>query len=421
MKVILNKGLSLFMAALVLGMAALSVLMQTEAASPYMLSVNVTANVVTVYYNDEPIRAMTCSTGEDTPKKGTKYLREKYRWKSLYHNSYGQYCTRYDDHMLLHSVPYMRANDNSALAMGLFDLLGQSDSMGCIRLLCGDAKWLYENVPSGTKVTFYCDEENPGELGWPYHPARRNISMVSGYDPTDPDETTLWEQYMQSAFDADYYLANNPDLLGIDAHWTDVTLRLHWLMEGMNEGRQASPYFNVNTYKAAHPELVPYYGDTNFKYISQYNYDVARGVNVPKALANEDEVIPTSTQAADGSIVTVTAMADGNTSRVVKAPDGSASATITKQLEDGRVVTVEAELKVPEQQQTTGTTQQTTGTTQQTTGTTQQATGTTQQVTGTTQQATGTTQQTTGTTQQVTGTTQQTTNTDNSQQIVVFE
>ncbi|MBQ7678212.1 MAG: L,D-transpeptidase, partial [Lachnospiraceae bacterium] len=312
-----------------------------QAASKYEVEVNVTANVITVYENGTPIRAMTCSTGEDTPRKGTRHLREKYRWKNLYHNSYGQYCTRYDDHMLFHSVPYMGAEDNSTLSGGLFDRLGTPDSMGCIRMLCGDAKWFYDTVPTGTKVSFYCDKDNAGPLGFPYCSSRRDIPMNGGFDPTDPAENNDWNRYYQSAFDADYYLANNPDLMELDKHWTDVTLKLHWVMEGMHEGRQASPYFNVNAYKEAHPEYKEIYGDTNFKYVIQYNADVAKGTNVPESLtkAQAGEAISNTYQKQDGSIITITSLADGRTYRQVTAPDGTVTASITKQEDNGSVTT----------------------------------------------------------------------------------
>ncbi len=337
-----------------IGMTVLAVLApaaDVSAASPYTVSVNVTANVITVYYGDTPIRAMTCSTGEDTPRKGTRYLREKYRWKNLYHNSYGQYCTRYDDHMLFHSVPYMIDGDNSSLAAGLFDKLGTPDSMGCIRLLCGDAKWFYDTVPSGTKVTFYCDAENPGALGWPYCSSRQGISMKGAYDPTDPAENVDWNRFCQSAFDPEYYLAYNADYESIDQNWTDVTLKLHWVMEGMYEGRKASPYFDVNVYKGQHPELHEAYGDNLFRYIVQYNADVAKGINVPESLvrAQEGEDVTETAIATDGSTVTFVKQASGGVLRTIVFPDGTVKKSITKMDENGSVKTTVLSVESPVQ------------------------------------------------------------------------
>ena len=325
-----------------------------EAASPYTVSVNVTANVITVYYGDTPIRALTCSTGADTPRKGTRYLREKYRWKSLYHNSYGQYCTRYDDHMLFHSVPYMRDGDPSSLSGGLFDKLGTPDSMGCIRLLCGDAKWFYDTIPSGTKVTFYCDSENPGPLGFPYCSSRRGIHMGGGYDPTDPGEETDWNRYYQSAFDPCYYLAKNPQLLELDSYWTEATLKLHWVMEGMHQGLVASAYFNVNTYKEQHPEIQDEYKDELFRYVLQYNSDVNKGINVPTTWidAQEGRLVTSTVPTEDGGTLTLTKSVDGTVSRIETAADGTITATLTYMDDYGIVKTVPAVVKTPEPEQT---------------------------------------------------------------------
>ena len=48
-----------------------------------------------------------------------------------------------------------------------FNLLGEAASLGCVRLTCADAKWIYENCKAGTEVVVYDDKENPGPLGKP--------------------------------------------------------------------------------------------------------------------------------------------------------------------------------------------------------------------------------------------------------------
>ncbi len=53
-------------------------------------------------------------------------------------------------------------------------------------------------------------------------------------------------------FDAKWYLAENPDLKGID-----IPLVEHFLSIGWKEGRDPSPYFNMKAYLAKHPEILP--------------------------------------------------------------------------------------------------------------------------------------------------------------------
>ena len=49
--------------------------------------------------------------------------------------------------MIYHQVDY------DALSTKSYNLLGSRASHGCIRLLVSDAKWVYENIGEGVKVT----------------------------------------------------------------------------------------------------------------------------------------------------------------------------------------------------------------------------------------------------------------------------
>ena len=91
-----------------------------------------------------------CSTGNDTPY-GTYYTPAKYRWKELMGPSYGQYSTRIVGGILFHSVPYKKRNPYT-LSANAFNQLGTTCSHGCIRLMCIDAKWIYDNCGLGTRV-----------------------------------------------------------------------------------------------------------------------------------------------------------------------------------------------------------------------------------------------------------------------------
>ena len=107
---------------------------------------------------------------------------------------YGQYATRIVGSILFHSVPYTKQNPAN-LEYWEYDKLGTKASAGCIRLTVIDAKWIYDNCKSGTKVEFYSDS-NPGPLG---KPTAQKISdadeNVRVWDPTDPRSDNPWKTY----------------------------------------------------------------------------------------------------------------------------------------------------------------------------------------------------------------------------------
>lgn len=131
-----------------------------EVEIPYYIKVNNQANVVTVYKKDSngrytvPIKTMICSIGIATPESGVYTISDKYTWRLLEGNVYGQYACRIVDSILFHSVPY-KEKDKSTLEWWEYDKLGTSASLGCVRLTVSDAKWIYDNCIPGTKVEFY--------------------------------------------------------------------------------------------------------------------------------------------------------------------------------------------------------------------------------------------------------------------------
>ena len=66
-------------------------------------------------------------------------------------NVWGQYCTRIYGNFLFHSVYYMSRNPGD-LSVSAYNALGTTASHGCVRLTCGDAKWMYDNCPLGTTI-----------------------------------------------------------------------------------------------------------------------------------------------------------------------------------------------------------------------------------------------------------------------------
>lgn len=175
---------------------------QQEEEFPYYLKINRQQNVVTVYEKDEngeytvPVKAILCSTGlyNATPK-GVFHISNKYVWRQLNGGVYGQYASRITGGVLFHSVPYASKN-KSTLYTDKYNKLGQQASMGCVRLTVADAKWIYDNCPSGTTVEVY-DSEDPGPLGKPETIKIDKDNANKGWDPTDPDEKNPWHQWSE--------------------------------------------------------------------------------------------------------------------------------------------------------------------------------------------------------------------------------
>lgn len=169
---------------------------------PYHIAVNRKQNIVVVYTVDEdgyytvPHKAFVCSCGildeqgiVHTPI-GTYNTLNKYVWRELFGDVYGQYATRIVGHILFHSVPYYRM-DKSSLKWSEYNKLGEAASEGCVRLTVEGAKWIYDNCPLGTFVTLYDSDgtepfEKPTAIKIPEDSENR------GWDPTDPDPENPW-------------------------------------------------------------------------------------------------------------------------------------------------------------------------------------------------------------------------------------
>lgn len=166
-----------------------------SAASNYMIKINKKANCVTIYKQKKngdykAVKAMICSTGYAT-KLGTYSLGEKIRWHVLDGPCYGQYCTRIYGSVLFHSVWYSGENNPATLSISSYNKLGTTASHGCVRLTVKDAKWIYKNIPSGTKVVIYSSKK-PGPLG---KPKAIKLPYTYAWDPTDTDNpNNPWNQ-----------------------------------------------------------------------------------------------------------------------------------------------------------------------------------------------------------------------------------
>lgn len=194
---------------------------RAQAASPYKIRVNVQRNVATVYKRKnnrwKPIRAMLVSTGQPwspTPV-GTFRTTSKYSWRILYGPVRGRYCTRLGNtNYLFHSVWYPMeysgggiSHNKTNMSMRDFRKLGSPASQGCIRLSVMDAKWIYDNIPTGTVVQTY-KSSTSSPLGRPKRvPTKKNSSF--DWCPTDSDPNNPHFYLRKARFD----LSKKPKVL----------------------------------------------------------------------------------------------------------------------------------------------------------------------------------------------------------------
>ena len=177
-------GILLFAACFILG-SSLQTKNVSAAKAKYVVKVNKQQNCVTAYKVTKnnrlkPVRAMICSAGNATPL-GTFSLGEKYRWHKMNGNCYAQYCSRIHGGILFHSVWYYYNYNPASISSTEYNKLGTLASHGCIRLTTKDAKWIYDNVSSGSKVIIY-NSSNPGPLG---RPTAVKLPGRMSWDPTD--------------------------------------------------------------------------------------------------------------------------------------------------------------------------------------------------------------------------------------------
>lgn len=162
---------------------------RNKAKNLYAIKVNRTANCVTVYTYDEkgkytvPVRAMVCSTGlNNATITGNYTIGIKTEWLFLVGDVFGRYISGISGDYLFHSVPYYTLNEQD-LEVEEFNKLGEQASQGCVRLAVSDAKWIYDNCPTGTAVNIYDDVETAGPLGKP--DTIKITDFNNKWDPTD--------------------------------------------------------------------------------------------------------------------------------------------------------------------------------------------------------------------------------------------
>ena len=167
---------------------------------PYLVAVNRAMCTVTVYGKDAagnytvPVKAIVCSVGREgheTPT-GRYTTTNRYEWRLMVDASYGRYAIRIHGGILFQSVCYY-SPDRSDLEYDEYNKLGSPASLGCVRMSVRDARWLYDNCPTGFPTVIYDDAALSGPLGKP-DPIRIDPAdeVRRGWDPTDPSEYSPW-------------------------------------------------------------------------------------------------------------------------------------------------------------------------------------------------------------------------------------
>ncbi len=125
--------------------------------TPYLLFISIEDQKIYVYKNNnnnwEMEKEFKCASGEEgtetpigifkTGARGTWFHSAKF-------NKGAKYYTQFDGEFLIHSVPYY--TDRFRVWEKNLD---RPMSHGCVRTDTEDAKWIYENIPYGTKVIIY--------------------------------------------------------------------------------------------------------------------------------------------------------------------------------------------------------------------------------------------------------------------------
>ncbi len=123
------------------------------AEKPLWVKVSIPEQMVFVYdANNKVVQNYICSTGKDGDDTPVGTFTVGDRGQSFYSEQYQEgayYWTRFKGAFLFHSVPF---DEHQKFEPEEAAKLGTKASHGCVRLELENAKWIYDNLPKGTKV-----------------------------------------------------------------------------------------------------------------------------------------------------------------------------------------------------------------------------------------------------------------------------
>lgn len=135
-----------------------------KALKPYVLKVSIDDQRVYAYAPDangdytDLVRTMKCSTGRSGSPTPTGTFQESTGPGARWHyftkfNCWAQYAYYIQGDIMFHSVLY--GSREGKVTQSSVNHLGSKASHGCVRLSVEDAKWVWNNCPSHTKVIVY--------------------------------------------------------------------------------------------------------------------------------------------------------------------------------------------------------------------------------------------------------------------------
>ena len=161
-------------------------------------------------------RIMICSCSDElhqTPL-GMHYIYSKYAYKAMTKMNgimvYAQYACRFRGHYLFHTVPIggdanrrTQKYGKKQMLIEEYEKLGSPASHGCVRLLVGDAYWIYTNCKRGTTVQVVTDAgpTPPAAPALIYEEPYMNADHTLGWDPTDPDKENPYREIYPEWFE----------------------------------------------------------------------------------------------------------------------------------------------------------------------------------------------------------------------------
>ena len=262
----------------------------------YIIYVNKALNCITIRQQNEDgtltaVRAMVCSCGTEghgTPE-GSFKTSDYYEWRLMVDNTYGRYAVRFNKKILFHSVPYLSTSPDT-LEWEEYNKLGESASLGCVRLSVEDAKWIYDNCKCGTTVVVYSDSEEQWELGKPTAIKIPEDSPCRNWDPTDINSNNPW---LAGAYASIRGTINEFDYIDYADRYSDLkaafgydraALYNHYFTCGINEGRIANfrgaevtiNEFDYIDYANRYSDLEAVFG---YDRAALYNHYLTYGIN----------------------------------------------------------------------------------------------------------------------------------------------
>ena len=111
-------------------------------------------------------------------RAGTFTITEKTRWIPWTDSTYTPYGTKHSGGLWFHG-PVYEAMDSYSMVAESYEAIGTNATAGCMRTTTSAARWIYYNIPIGTRVIIandskYTSSSPPG------------IAEEQNFDPTDP-------------------------------------------------------------------------------------------------------------------------------------------------------------------------------------------------------------------------------------------